>query len=138
MGVPWGSREGPVGVLRGCGLCVTPWGSHGREVCGGPTGAVQALWFCAHPRGPVGLPEGLRVPRGVSRYPREVSRCPHGSLRAPRSAGGNGPPRRYAFLPPAEGDGATGAEQTRGPCSAAGSSVSRGSTRKRRQAGGHE
>lgn len=83
MGVPWGSREGPVGVLRGCGLCVTLWGSHGREVCGGPTGAVQALWFCAHPRGPVGLPEGLRVPRGVSRYPREVSRCPHGSLRVP-------------------------------------------------------
>ena len=91
-----GRRGGPVRVLWGCGLWVTPWGSHGEEVSGGPTGAVQALWFCAHPPWACGAPGGSLCPqggfsvspRGLS-VPLRVSACSYAAplrLHAPQGA----------------------------------------------------
>lgn len=117
-GASRGPRGGPVGV---------PWGSFGAVGCvshrGGPTAGRSAgvpqvqCRLCGSAHIPVGLwdSRGVSVsPGGSLGIPARSPGAPTGVCVSPRSAGGNGPPRRYAFPPPAEGDGAAGAEQTRG------------------------
>lgn len=71
--MPWGSREGPVG-LRAVGHTVGgPMAGRSVEV---PQVQCRLCGSVHIPRGLVELPEGRCVPRGVSLYPLEVPLCP--------------------------------------------------------------